>query len=211
VGSPRKDDRQVELGSRRIRAPARHQLGADQMSRNNSASDRRTLRQRPFEEISVSDVPVPPLINQDTLIAAWKSGNLPYPRGAQEPISMEIHKSFGTLEFRKPYRIRGVQSFRDKCAIRRIISAPCQERVRSSNEKSLPILGLMPTNSRREYTASAKAGGGRATGFEPSPCWPTVSGAIATYNDRRAPGPRGNYPPTRHPSGRPIQPFRGLF
>jgi hypothetical protein len=33
------------------------------------------------------------------------------------------------------------------------MSAPRRERVRTSNEKSLPLLGLMPTNSRGEYRA----------------------------------------------------------
>jgi hypothetical protein len=52
-------------------------------------------------------------------------GALAYPRGAAEPLFLEIHRLFETLEFREPYRIRGVQSFGDKWAFRRITSAPC--------------------------------------------------------------------------------------
>src|SRR5260370_26748593 len=89
-------------------------------------------------------------------MAKLESDALACPRGAAEPLFVEIHRPFETLEFREPYRIPGVQSFGDKWAFRRIISEPCQEAVRSSNETSLPLLGLTPINLRGEYAASVK-------------------------------------------------------
>jgi hypothetical protein len=78
------------------------------------------------------------------------SDALACPRGVAELIFVEVHRPFETLEFRAPYRIRGVQSFGDKWAFRRITSAPCREGVRSSNEKSVPLLGLIALQTRPE-------------------------------------------------------------
>jgi hypothetical protein len=76
------------------------------------------------------------------------------------------------FEFREPYRIRRVQSFGDKWAFRRIMSAPCRLEVRSSNEKSLLLLGLIANKFARRIHGFGQAGGGRGTGFEPSPRGP---------------------------------------
>jgi hypothetical protein len=90
-------------------------------------------------------------------MANWKSDALACPRGAAEPLFMGIHKPFETLEFREPYRIRGVQSFGDKWAFRRITSAPCREGVRSSNEKIAAAIGLESLrNFGGEYAASTR-------------------------------------------------------
>jgi hypothetical protein len=56
------------------------------------------------------------------------SDALACPRGVAEPLFVDIHRPFETLEFREPYRIRGVQSFRDKWAFRRITCGPLQRR-----------------------------------------------------------------------------------
>jgi hypothetical protein len=98
-----------------------------------------------------------------------ESNALVRPRGAAEPLFVEIHKSFETLEFREPYRICGVQSFGEKWAFRRIMSAPCRAGVRSSNEKSLPLLGLISPKLTRRVRGFGQDGGGRGTGIEPSP------------------------------------------
>jgi hypothetical protein len=44
------------------------------------------------------------------------------------------------------------------------MGAPCGKGVRSSNEKSLPLLGLITHNSRGEYAASAKVAEGEELG-----------------------------------------------
>lgn len=59
-------------------------------------------------------------------MAKLESDALACPRGAAEPLFVEIHRPFETLEFRKPYRIRGVQSFGDKWAFS------------ENNERALP-------------------------------------------------------------------------
>jgi hypothetical protein len=63
------------------------------------------------------------------------------------------------LELREPYRIRGVQSFGDKWAFRRILGAPCREGVRSSNEKSLLIRGSIADIFAQRTGGSSEAGG----------------------------------------------------
>jgi hypothetical protein len=98
-----------------------------------------------------------------------ESDALAYPRGAAEPRFVEIRKSFETLEFRKPYRICGVQSFGEKWAFRRIMSGLCRLGVRSSNEKSLRLLGLIANKFTRRIRGFDQGGGGRGTGIEPSP------------------------------------------
>jgi hypothetical protein len=45
-----------------------------------------------------------------------KADALACPRGFAEPHFIRINKLLETLEFREPYRIRGVQSLRDKWA-----------------------------------------------------------------------------------------------
>ena len=74
-------------------------------------------------------------------MANWNRMLLPVREESQNLISSKFIMPFETLEFREPYRIRGVQSFGDKWAFRRIMSAPCREGVRSSNGKSLLLLG----------------------------------------------------------------------
>jgi len=88
-----------------------------------------------------------------------ESDALACPRGAAEPLFVEIHRPFETLEFREPYRIRRVRSFGDKWAFRRIMSAPCQEGVRSSTEKSLPLLGLIAHKLTRRICGFGQGGG----------------------------------------------------
>jgi hypothetical protein len=56
---------------------------------------------------------------------------------------------------------------------RRIMSAPCRVGVRSSNEKSLPLLGLIARKITRRIRGFGQGGGGRGTGIEPSPRSPT--------------------------------------
>ena len=102
-----------------------------------------------------------------------ESDALACPRGAVEPLFVEIHRPFETLEFREPYR--GVQSCGDKWAFRRIMSAPCREGVRSSNEKSLPLSGLIAHKLTRRICGFGQGGGARGTGVEPSPRRPTQS------------------------------------
>jgi hypothetical protein len=101
-----------------------------------------------------------------------ESDALGCPRGAAEPLFIEIYRPFETLDFREPYRIRGVQSFGDKWAFRRIMSAPCREGVQSSNEKSLQLLGLIAHKLSRRICGFGQGGGGRGTGIEPSPRHP---------------------------------------
>jgi hypothetical protein len=76
-------------------------------------------------------------------MANWKSDALACPRGAAEVVFVEKHKSFGTFEFREPYRIRRVQSSGEKWGIRRKMSRLCRLEVRSSNAKSLLLLALI--------------------------------------------------------------------
>ena len=100
------------------------------------------------------------------------------PRGAAESHCLETHRSFETLEFREPYRIRGVQSLGDKGVFRRIMSASCREGVRSSNEKLLRYWRLIAHKRTRRICGFGQGGGGRGTGFEPSPrrpTWPKVT------------------------------------
>jgi len=96
------------------------------------------------------------------------SDALACPRGVAEP-PFEIHKAFETLEFPEPYRICGVQRFGEKWAFRRIMGAPCRVGVRSSNEKSLPLLGLIAHKLTQRIHGFGQGGGGRGTGIEPSP------------------------------------------
>ena len=74
-----------------------------------------------------------------------------------------------TFEFREPYRMDGVQSFGEKRDFRRTIGRLCRSGVRSSNEKSLLLLGLIcprvhPENMqpwaswRREWDSNPRYG-----------------------------------------------------
>ena len=80
-------------------------------------------------------------------------------RGAAEHLFVKIHKSLGTLLFREPYRMCGVQSFGEKWVFRRIMSAPCREEIRSANEKSLPLLGLIAHKLTRRTYGFGRGGG----------------------------------------------------
>jgi hypothetical protein len=62
------------------------------------------------------------------------------------------------------YRIRGAQSFGDKWAVRRIMSAPCRKGVRSSNEKSLPLLSLIAHKLTRRICGFGQGGEGEELG-----------------------------------------------
>jgi hypothetical protein len=108
-------------------------------------------------------------------MANWKSDALACPREAAEPLFAELHKSLETFGFREPYRIGGVQSSGEKRAFRRIISRPCRSAVRSSDEKSLLLLGLIANKFERRTHGLGQAGGGRGTGIEPSPRRPEYS------------------------------------
>jgi hypothetical protein len=106
---------------------------------------------------------------------------------------VEIHRPFETLEFREPYRIRGVQSFGDKRAFRRIISAPCREGVRSSNEKSLPLLGLIAHKLTRRICGFGQGGGESVSQS------PLKDKAFSTFLDQNPPfelPPENEIPPS---------------
>jgi len=62
---------------------------------------------------------------------------------------------------RKPYRIEGVQSFGEKRAFRRTIGRLCRSGVRSSNEKSLLLLGQIAAEFTRRIPRLGQAGGAR--------------------------------------------------
>jgi hypothetical protein len=55
--------------------------------------------------------------------------------------------------------MRGVQSFGDKWAFWRITSAPCRERVRSSNGKIAAAVGLTAHELTRRIRSPRQAGG----------------------------------------------------
>jgi len=85
-----------------------------------------------------------------------ESDALAYPRVAAEPLFVEIHGPFETLDFREPYQTREVQSFRDRWALRRIMSAPCREGVRSLKGEIAAAIGTyLHINSLGEDTVSA--------------------------------------------------------
>jgi hypothetical protein len=92
-------------------------------------------------------------------MANWKSDALACPRVSAEPLFVELHKALETFEFREPYRIGGVQSFGEKRATRRIISRLCRPGVRSSNEKSPLLLGLIANEFTRRIHGFGQAGG----------------------------------------------------
>jgi hypothetical protein len=83
-------------------------------------------------------------------MANWIRMLSPVREESQNLFFVEVHRPFETLEFRAPYRTRGVQSFGDKWAFRRITNAPCREGVLSSNEKSVTLLGLIAAQTRAE-------------------------------------------------------------
>jgi hypothetical protein len=94
-------------------------------------------------------------------MANWKSDALACSRGAAEPVSVEIHKSFEALKFRKPYRICGVQRFGEKWAFWRIMNRLCRLGVPSAHEKSLLLLGLIADKFAQRIHGFGQAGGGR--------------------------------------------------
>ena len=108
------------------------------------------------------------------------------PRGAAESLFVKIHRPFKTLEFREPYRIRGVQSFGDKWVFRRIMSAPCREGVRISNEKSLPLLGLIAHKLTRRICGFGQGGGGRGAGIRTFSAWHVAVKGAHVRNSRGA-------------------------
>ncbi len=91
----------------------------------------------------------------------------------QNRSSLKFTSSSKTFEFREPYRIFGVQSSGEKWAIRRIMRRLCRSGVRSSDEKSLLLEGLIANKFTRRINGFGQAGGGRGTGIEPSPRTPT--------------------------------------
>jgi hypothetical protein len=102
-------------------------------------------------------------------MANWIRMLSPVREESQHLFFVEIHRPFETLDFREPYRIRGVQSFGEKRAFRRIISRLCRSRVQSSAEGSLLLLGLIAREFTRRIRGFGQAGGGRGAGIEPSP------------------------------------------
>ena len=116
-----------------------------------------------------------------------KSDAVACPRGAAEPHFTAIHKPLETFEFREPYRIRKVQSPGDKWAIRRRISRLCRFEVRSSNEKSLLLLGLIANKFGQRIHGFSQAGGARAIRTRGTD-FPSPAGALSptTPNHRVA-------------------------
>jgi hypothetical protein len=108
-------------------------------------------------------------------MANSKPDALACPRGFAEPHFIGIHKQLETLEFREPYRIRGVQSSGENWAIRRRMVGLCRLEIRNSNRKSLLILGLIANILAQRTGGCSEAGGGRGTGIEPSPLIPEQS------------------------------------
>jgi hypothetical protein len=90
-----------------------------------------------------------------------KSDALACPRETAEPLSAEVHKLFETLEFRKPYRICGVQSFGEKWAFRRLTGPGLSIWSPELNEKSLLLLGLTANKCPRRIHSFGQAGGGK--------------------------------------------------
>ena len=81
------------------------------------------------------------------------------PREVAEPLSAEVRKQLKTFKFREPYRIDRVQSFGEKRAFRRMLSRLCRSRARSSNEKSLLLLGLVARELIRRTRDLGQTGG----------------------------------------------------
>ena len=121
-------------------------------------------------------------------MANWKSDALACPRVSAEPLFVELHKALETFEFREPYRIGGVQSFGEKRATRRIISGLCRPGVRSSNEKSPLLLGLIANEFTRRIHGFGQAGGAKGirTAGTICPCLnePDVSVPFTDYPKR---------------------------
>jgi hypothetical protein len=82
-------------------------------------------------------------------------------REAAEPLPPDLLNSLQTFEFREPYRIRRVQSFREKWVIWRRMSRHCRLEVRSSNKKSLLLLGLIANKFAQRIHGFGQAGGGK--------------------------------------------------
>jgi hypothetical protein len=97
-------------------------------------------------------------------MANWNRMLSPVREEPQNLFSLKFIGPSKRWNFREPYRIRRVQSFGEKWAFRRIMSAPRREGVRSSNEKSLPLLGSIAHKLRGEYAASAKVAEGEELG-----------------------------------------------
>jgi len=87
----------------------------------------------------------------------------------QKPLYAEVHKQLETFHFREPYRIGEVQSLGEKRAFRRIIGRLRRSGVQTSNEKPLLLWGLIANKFARRIHGFGQAGGGRATGIQPSP------------------------------------------
>lgn len=86
-------------------------------------------------------------------------GALAYPRGDAQPRSTEVHKYLETFEFRDLYRMDGVQSFGEKRDVRRIIGRLCRSAVRSSDDKSPLLLGLIAREFTRRIHSLSQSGG----------------------------------------------------
>jgi hypothetical protein len=102
----------------------------------------------------------------------WRIRNrmvLPAREDLQNSHFIGIHKQLETLEFREPYRTRGVQSSGENCAVRRRMVGLCRLEIRNSNQKSLLILGLIANILAQRTGGCSDAGGGRGAGLKPSP------------------------------------------
>jgi len=86
---------------------------------------------------------------------------LPAREDLQKPRFNRPHKRLETLEFREPYRMDGVQSFRENRPIRRIICRRGRSGVRSSSEKSLLLLGFNANEFARRRHGLELSGGAR--------------------------------------------------
>ena len=106
------------------------------------------------------------------IMAIWKSDALGYSRAARKLYLVRTHKHLETLEFREPYRIRGVQSSGDNWAIRRRMVGLYRLEIRNSNRKSPLILGSIANVHAQRTGGCSEAGGGRAPEIQPSPRGP---------------------------------------
>jgi hypothetical protein len=94
-------------------------------------------------------------------LANWNQMLSPVREKPQNLFPLKFMSPSKILEFREPYRICGVQSFGEKWAFRRKMSRLCRLEVRSSNQKSLLLLGLFANKLARRIHGFGQAGGGK--------------------------------------------------
>jgi hypothetical protein len=82
-----------------------------------------------------------------------------HPRKAIEPRSIDSHKLLETFEFREPYGSSGVQRSGEKRAYRRKTGQLYRFEGRSSDQKSLFLLGSIASQSTQRILGCGEAGG----------------------------------------------------